>query len=123
VVKSLSGWPANEPMSFGILGAIWAAFGVLSVLGLRHPLKYSPLFLTQLLYKCFWFAFVFAPMVRNGTFPPYGVPFAIIFAIFIVGDLIATPYSYLFGKQGPPPANRSADPPHPHAFGHWGLGA
>ena len=99
LIKSVNGWPADEPICFGILGSIWTACGILAILGLRDPLKFSPLFLIQIFYKSLWFIFVFAPLAIAGKFPAYGISFVIIFATFIIGDIIATPFSYLFKKQ------------------------
>jgi len=99
LVRSMTAWPADEPICFGILGSLWLACGLLSVMGLRDPLKFSPLFLVQLFYKSAWFIFVFAPLVIGGKFPAYGISFVIIFATFIIGDIIATPFLYLFKKQ------------------------
>ncbi|MDD4877273.1 MAG: hypothetical protein PHQ86_09175 [Dehalococcoidales bacterium] len=99
LVKSMNAWPADEPICFGTLGCLWAASGILSILGLRDPLKFSPLFLMQLFYKSLWFIFVVAPLVIAGKFPAYGISFVIIFAIFTIGDIIATPFAYLFKKQ------------------------
>ncbi|MDD5312813.1 MAG: hypothetical protein PHO26_07245 [Dehalococcoidia bacterium] len=98
-IRSVNGWPADDPIFFGIVGSIWAASGILAILGLRDPLKFSPLFLMQLFYKSLWFIFIFAPLAIAGKFPAYGMSFVVIFAIFIIGDIIATPFSYLFKKQ------------------------
>ena len=43
--------PIQDLVTFGIIGAVWFTFGILSVLGLREPIKYIPVFLFQLLYK------------------------------------------------------------------------
>ena len=99
VLKSMFGWPAEEPIALGIVGSVYAAFGILSILGLRSPLKFAPILLLQLCYKSIWFVGVVLPLLVAGRFPNYGVVFAAIFATFIVGDLIAIPFSYIFAKQ------------------------
>jgi hypothetical protein len=51
IIRSIFGWPSQDPIVFGICGSVWVAFGLLSILGLRSPLKFSPLLLLQLTYK------------------------------------------------------------------------
>ena len=38
-------------------------------------------------------------MLVSGKFPSYGLLSVIIFATYVVGDLIAIPFSYVFAKQ------------------------
>jgi hypothetical protein len=75
------------------------AFGLLSILGLRSPLKFVPVLLIQLCYKSIWFIGVVLPLLVTGHFPSYAIPTVIIFATYIVGDLIAIPFSYAFAKE------------------------
>ena len=50
-VRSLFRWPAQDPIVYGVTGSVWMAFGVLSIFGLRSPLKFVPILLMQLCYK------------------------------------------------------------------------
>ena len=99
VMKSMFGWPVEEPIALGIVGSVYLAFGILSILGLRSPLKFAPILLLQLFYKSIWFVGVVLPLLVAGRFPDYGVFLALVFATFIVGDLIAIPFSYIFARQ------------------------
>jgi hypothetical protein len=99
VMKSALSWPVNEPVVFGIVGSVYAAFGLLSLLGLRAPLKFVPVLLLQLCYKSIWFVGVLLPLLMTAHFPAYGITFVIIFASYIIGDLIAIPFSYFFAKE------------------------
>ena len=99
MIKSMLGWPANEPVALGVVGSAYTAFGLLSLLGLRAPLKFAPVLLLQLCYKSIWFVGVLLPLVVNSRFPIYGITFAIIFASYIIGDLIAIPFSRVFAKE------------------------
>ena len=99
IVKATFKWPANEPISFGILGSVNAAFGLLSILGLRSPLKFAPVLLLQLCYKSIWFIGVVLPLLIAGHFPGYALPFVLIFASYIIGDLIAIPFHYVFARE------------------------
>lgn len=99
MIKSALGWPVNEPVAFGIIGSVYAAFGALSLLGLRAPLKFAPVLLLQLCYKLIWFVGVLMPLLMSAHFPAYGITLVIIFASYIIGDLIAIPFSRLFAKE------------------------
>ena len=98
-VRSIFGWPSQDPIVFGICGSVWMAFGLLSILGLRSPLKYSPVLLLQLSYKVVWFIGVLLPVVIAGRFQVYVIAYVVFFAVYIMGDLIAIPFSYVFAKQ------------------------
>ena len=98
-VRSIFGWPSQDPIVFGICGSVWIAFGLLSILGLRSPLKYSPVLLLQLSYKVVWFIGVLLPVLIAGRFQVYVIAYVVFFAVYIIGDLIAIPFSYVFAKQ------------------------
>ena len=98
-IKTSFTWPVEEPIAFGIVGSVYLAFGLLSILGLRSPLKFVPVLLLQLFYKSIWFIGVFLPLLFTAHFPSYAVPTVVIFATFIIGDLIAIPFSHLFAKE------------------------
>ena len=98
-MKSILNWPVEEPIAFGIIGSVYLSFGLLSILGLRSPLKFIPVLLLQLCYKLIWFIGVVLPLLVNAKFPSYAILMAIIFVTFIIGDLIAIPFSYIFTKE------------------------
>ena len=93
------GYPAQDPIIFGIAGSVYLAFGVLSILGLRSPLKFTPLLLLQLFYKTIWFIGIIIPVLITGQLPMYALSFVVIFASYIIGDLIAIPFPYIFSKE------------------------
>jgi hypothetical protein len=98
-IRTLFGWPNQDPIVFGILGSVWVAFGLLSILGLRSPLKFSPVLLLQLTYKVVWFIGVILPVLIAGEFPAYAMGYVFFFIVYIIGDLIAIPFPYVFAKQ------------------------
>ena len=98
-MKSILNWPVEEPIAFGIIGSIYLSSALLSILGLRSPHKFVPVLLLQLCYKLIWFIGVVLPLLVNAKFPSYAILMAIIFVTFIVGDLIAIPFSYIFTKE------------------------
>jgi hypothetical protein len=99
VIKSMFGWPIAEPIALGIIGSVNMAFGILSIFGLRSPLKFVPVLLLQLIYKSVWFIGVILPLLIFGQFPSYAIIVAVIFATYIIGDLIAIPFSYVFARE------------------------
>jgi len=98
-MRSIFGFPSQDPIVFGLCGSVYVAFGLLSILGLLSPLKFSPILLLQLCYKVVWFIGVILPILFAGKFPNYALIYVVVFATYIVGDLIAIPFSYVFAKQ------------------------
>jgi len=99
VMRNIFGWPDQDPIVFGVTGSAYLAFALLSILGLRSPLKFSPILLLQLTYKVIWFIGVIIPLLISGQFPSYAILLVVIFAVFVIGDLIAIPFSYVFSKE------------------------
>lgn len=99
MIKTKFPWPVEEPTAFGIIGSVYVAFALLSILGLRSPLKFVSVLLMQLFYKLVWCVGVLVPLLVTGHFPSYAIPMVIIFVTFIIGDLIAIPFSYIFAKE------------------------
>jgi hypothetical protein len=99
VVRSIFGWPIQDPVIYGVAGSVWMAFGLLAILGLRSPLKFVPILLMQLCYKSVWFIGVVFPLLATGKFPLHGILVVVVMASFIIGDLIAIPFSYVFSKM------------------------
>ncbi len=98
-VQSIFGWPSQDPIVFGICGSVWVAFGLLSILGLRAPLRFSPILCLQLSYKLVWFIGVIFPILMAGKLPPYATGYVVFFAVYILGDLVAIPFRYIFAKE------------------------
>jgi len=99
VMRSVFSWPSQDPIVFGVTGSVYLSFGLLSILGLRSPLKFVPVLLLQLSYKAVWFIGVIIPILVTGRFPTYALLHVVIFTTYIIGDLIAIPFSYVFAKQ------------------------
>lgn len=97
-VLSLFGYPAQEPIWAGVAYSLYSALTIASILGLRSPLKFSPVLLLQLTYKVIWFIAIFIPLSIAGQLPSHAIGTSIVFATFVVGDLIAIPFRYLLSK-------------------------
>ncbi len=100
VIRSMFGWPVQDPIVLGITGSVYVSFALLSILGLRSPLKFSPVLLLQLGYKVVWFIGVIFPILVTTKLPSHAIVYVVIFATFIIGDLIAIPFWYVFAKAG-----------------------
>lgn len=99
LMKSIFGWPDQDPIVFGVAGSVYLSFGLLSILGLRNPLRFVPVLLLQLCYKVVWMIGVILPLFVTGKFPNFAYLHLVIFITYIVGDLVAIPFSYIFAKQ------------------------
>jgi hypothetical protein len=98
-MRSMFGWPSQDPIVFGVVGSVYLSFALLSILGLRSPLKFTPVLLLSLSYKVVWFIGVISPLLLAGKFPAYGLLYIAVFASYLIGYLIAIPFSYVFAVQ------------------------
>jgi hypothetical protein len=97
--QRLFGMGDQDPIFFGIAASIWFAFGVLSIFGLKAPLKFLPVLCLQLVYKSAWVVGVIVPLVVTGKLPDYAGLVIVIMVSYIIGDLIAIPFHYVFAPE------------------------
>lgn len=101
--RTLMGLPPQDPIHFGIAsGAVPLAFGLAGLWGLFAPLRAAPALLLQFCYKVLFLLTVALPMALSGQFPAYAMPIVGIFGFFVVGNLIALPFSHLFSQAYTP---------------------
>jgi len=98
-IQSILRFPPQDPVMLGACGSIFLALGLISLMGLRSPLKFAPVLLLELVYKPIWLVAVALPLFLEGRFPFYVVTMSAVFITFIVGDLIAIPFSHLFRNR------------------------
>jgi len=96
-VQSILDMTAQDPVVFGLNGSIFLTFGLVSILGVRAPLKYCSLLLVELVYKLIWLCGVVVPLALRGEFPASSIVQVLVFATFVLGDLVAIPFRYMFG--------------------------
>ena len=99
VLNSICKIPTQDPFIYGVVGSLMLTFGLLSIFGFRSPLKFVPVLLMQLCYKSVWFIGIVIPLFFKGQFPFHAILLAVIFATYIIGDLIALPSFQYFLKQ------------------------
>lgn len=78
-----------------LVGALWGAIFVLSVIGLFYPYQMSLVLLFQLIYKTSWLLFAALPAIRHGE--PYPVSMASFFLIWVVILPFVIPWKVIFG--------------------------
>ena len=65
-----------------LVGCLWLAIAVLSVLGLWKPISFSPILLVQLIYKGMWLLVVVLPALKNNQ--PFPTGMALFFVVWVV---------------------------------------
>jgi hypothetical protein len=65
-----------------LVGCLWFAIAVLSVLGLFKPITFSPILLVQLIYKSLWLLLVALPAIKNNQ--PYPSGMAAFFVVWVL---------------------------------------
>lgn len=90
---------SGDSATYGILGSIFLAFGILGVLGLLAPLKFVVILLFQLIYMSIWLLTAVLPLLVTGKFPAGHTPTAVLFILAIIGDAIAIPFKQIFSKK------------------------
>ena len=99
LMRTLLAMPDQDPITFGITGSIYLAFGLCAILGLRAPKKFIPVLLMQFIYKVAWLIGVVLPLIITNLFPVYGYLLVVIFITYIVGDILVIPFSDLLAKE------------------------
>ena len=96
--QSALGWPVEEPIIAGIAFSVWFTFGILSIAGLRSPLKFAPILIAEITYKTVWIFAIIFPQAIAGTLPQFALTTAILFLIPIIGNTIVVPWRIVFAK-------------------------
>ena len=91
--------PTQDSYYYRVAAAVWTAFGLLAILGLRDPIKYMPILLFQFIYKLIWIFGVFLPnLIINGVCFDT-VILLLIFLLFIVGDFLTLLFKEFLEKK------------------------
>lgn len=76
-----------------LVGCLWLAITILSLLGLWRPIPFSPILLVQLIYKGTWLLVVAIPAIKNNQ--PYPSGMALFFLIWCLVLPFIIPWSEL----------------------------
>jgi hypothetical protein len=96
--ESLWGIPTQEPIIAGIAYSMWFAMGIISLGGLRSPLKFTPVLVAEMFYKTVWIIAIIIPRAIAGTLPSFALTLAVSYLIPIIGNTIVIPWRYFFAK-------------------------
>jgi len=77
-----------------LVGALWGAIFLLSILGLFYPRQMSLVFLFQLIYKGSWLLFAALPAMLNNE--PYPKEMAAFFVVWVIILPFVIPWKELF---------------------------
>ena len=77
-----------------LVGALWGAIFILSILGLFYPKQMSLVLLFQLIYKGSWLLFAALPAMLSGN--PYPKGMASFFVVWVVVLPFVIPWKDLF---------------------------
>jgi hypothetical protein len=77
-----------------LVGALWFAIFLLSILGLFYPEKMSLVLLFQLIYKSSWLIFAALPAIMNNQ--PYPKGMAVFFVIWVIILPFVIPWKTIF---------------------------
>ena len=82
--------------SIRLVGALWGAIFVLSILGLFFPDKMRLVFLFQLIYKSSWLMVAALPAFLQGK--PFPRAMALFFVVWVIVLPFVIPWGELFGR-------------------------
>jgi len=80
--------------AFRLIGALWGAIFILSVLGLFYPKQMSVVLLFQLIYKASWLIFAALPALLKSN--PYPKGMALFFLIWVIVLPFVIPWRSIF---------------------------
>ncbi|MGB3616759.1 MAG: hypothetical protein WBA12_01455 [Catalinimonas sp.] len=86
-----------DPVVMRLIGSVWLATTAACVLGLRHPLRFSPVFAVTAAYKITWLLVTTPEIIKEKRTDV--LPLATIFILWATGSLAALPTDYLFGAE------------------------
>ena len=69
-----------------LVGCLWLAIAILSILGLWKPITFSPVLLIQLIYKGTWLIVVALPAFKSD------IPFPKAMALFFIAWVLILPF-------------------------------
>ena len=84
---------------FGIVGSVWLAFGISSILGFRNPMKFIAILLLQLIYKVVWIFMIFIPQLFITGPSIISFLLLITFLTFIIPDIFIIPWNNMVKQE------------------------
>ena len=82
-----------------ILGSLWTAILVGSMLGLFFPVQMSPLLLIQAIYKSLWLLVFVMPRLLKGQISQLPSGIVLVFLVIVLSYPWVIPWGQLFGTR------------------------
>jgi hypothetical protein len=82
-----------------ILGSLWTAILLGSILGLIFPVQMSPLLLIQVIYKSLWLLVFVMPRLLKGNVSEVPSAIALVFLVIVLSYPWVIPWGQLFGTR------------------------
>jgi hypothetical protein len=85
----------SDPMT-GVAISFYAAFSLLCLLGIRFPLKFTPLLLMQLFYKAAWLLGTYLPAKNSGLLNDNLESWFWPMALGVIIIMLVIPWGYVY---------------------------
>ena len=82
-----------------ILGSLWTAILVGSILGLFFPVQMSPLLLLQMIYKSLWLLVFVRPRLLKGQISEVPSGIVLVFLVVVLSYPWVIPWGQIFGTR------------------------
>ncbi len=82
----------------GVVWSVWAAFSILSFIGIIYPLKMLPIILLEILYKVIWLLVVAYPLWSVGQLEGSDAEGLFLPFVWVILPIVAVPWKYVFRK-------------------------
>lgn len=82
-----------------ILGSLWTAILLGSILGLIFPVQMSPMLLIQVIYKSVWLLVFVMPRLLKGKISVVPSGIALVFLVIVLSYPWVIPWEQLFGTR------------------------
>ncbi len=82
----------------GVVWSVWAAFSILSFIGIIYPLKMLPIILLEILYKVIWLLIVAYPLWSVGQLEGSDAEGLFLPFVWVILPIVAVPWKYVVRK-------------------------
>jgi hypothetical protein len=80
-----------------VLGAAWLGLGLISLVGIEDPIRYSPVLALQMVAMAAWLLFDGAPGFLAGRSDRAHKIYSAVFAVWVAALILTLPFDYLAG--------------------------
>lgn len=84
---------------YNILASLWLAISITCFLGRHDPVKFSAVFVVQMIYKIVWLVTTVLPGLMAKNLSTMNQFAGVVMLSYIVLDVLYIPWGYLFAKE------------------------